>query len=66
MESLVDLTICVNQVGIVHREHIIDGDVDIDASFAVLVFEQGNFNCGDVAKSPFFRDLLYDFSTVFD
>jgi len=39
VESLVDLTIRVDQIRVVHREHIVYRDVDINASFTVLVLE---------------------------
>ena len=66
MESLVDLTISVNQVRVVYREHIIDGDVDIDTSKTILILEEGHFDGWNVAESAFLRDLLDDLATVFD
>jgi hypothetical protein len=66
VESLVNLTVSVDQVRVVYREHIIDGDVDVDAGKTILILEEGHFDGWNVAKSAFLRHLFDDLAAVFD
>ena len=66
VETLVDLTVSIDQVRVVHGKDVVDANVHVNPSQAVLVLEQWHFYSWHVAESPFLRNLLYDLSTVFD
>lgn len=66
VESLIDLTVSVYQVWIVHGQNVIDANIDIDSCRAVLVLEQRYFNCGNIAQGAFLCNLLNNLAAVFD
>ena len=66
VEPLIDLTVRINQVAVVHGKHVVDADVDVDAGEAVLVLEQRHLDCGNVAQCSFLSNLFDDFTAMFD
>lgn len=66
MESLVDLTVSVDQVTVVHSQNVVYTKVDINPSLAVFILQEGHFNSRDIAQSPLLRNLLYNFATLSD
>ena len=49
VEPLVNLAVSVDQVAIVHSQHIVHADVHVNASQTVLVLEKGDLDGWDVA-----------------
>jgi len=66
VEPLLYLAVSVDQIGVVHREHVVDADVHVDARLAILVLEQGYFDRGHIAKRALLRHRLNDLATMFD
>lgn len=66
MESLVDLTMSINQVTVVHGQNVVHTKVDIDPSLAVFILQEGHFNSRDIAQSPLLGNLLYNLATLSD
>ena len=66
MESLVYLTVCVDQLRIVHSENIVDAYVNIHRGMEIFVTEDRHFNCWYVTQSAWLGTFLHNFSAVFN
>ena len=66
VEPLVYLAVSVNQVAVVHGEHVIHTDVNIDACETILVFEQRHLDCWHIAESALLCNLFDDLAAVLD
>jgi len=66
MEPLVDLAVSVDQVRVVHSEDVVDREVDINSSLAILILQQGHFNSRHVTQRPLLSNLFDDPPTLSD
>ena len=65
VKSLINLTVGVDEIRVVHGQYIVDTDVHIDACLGILVLDQGHFHGRHVTESSPCRHRFYNLSAVF-
>ena len=66
MKSLVDLSVCKNQIRICYSQKVIHVKINLDAGHIVEKFQDGNSTCGNINQSSRLSDLANDFTAHFD